>query len=235
MTSQIRVGTAASGGPHPVVGSRSRQRGTCVRERRRSRPAEAACAPDQGFTLLEVVVALLLLAIVATASLGLFLRSLTAGDLQSQRLQAIELANNQIEFVRSLPTGSLVQGRTRAEVDALWAGASALFVDTSTSVEIWDPSAGGGTADLVPISRTQVLNGQTYTVTTFVDRCYQVLAGSACGTDSSGTRSTPMTRVTVSVTWTAGPTVKCGTSSGLCVYQAATLIDASSDPTFNSN
>ncbi len=187
---------------------------------------------DGGFTLIEVVVSLLLLAIVSTAALGLFIRSLASGDVQSQRQQAVELASQQIELVRALPVHSLVTGRTQAEVDALWASPGA--VDTSQSAKLWDPLATATTADTVPTVRTVTLNSVNYTVKTFVDRCYEAATGASCG-PTAGSGAVAMIRVAVGVTWSPGSTSVCGTATGSCGYAATTLFDPSSDPTFNNH
>jgi prepilin-type N-terminal cleavage/methylation domain-containing protein len=186
---------------------------------------------DGGFTLIEVVVSLLLLAIVSTAALGLFVRSMSAGDLQGQRQQAVELANLQLETVRAIPPSSLLGGRTQMAVDALWAAPG--VVDTSQSAEVWDATATASSTQTVPTVKTVTLNSVVYTIKTFIDKCYEVSSGGSCGpTQTSG--STAMFRASVGVTWSPGRNQTCATGNS-CGYVATTLIDASSDPTFNSN
>lgn len=186
-------------------------------------------APD-GFSLIEVVVALMLLAIVATAALQLFVRAMASTDLAAQRQQAVGLAGAEIEKARALPAGSLVLGRTESEVDALWADPGA--VDTSQSVKLYDEDATVATSDTLPISQTVTLNHVDYTIRTFVNRCYEVSDSSSCGTTVT---SRPMIRVSVGVTWEPGGNQRCTTADGVCGYVAATLVDPSSDPTFNNS
>jgi prepilin-type N-terminal cleavage/methylation domain-containing protein len=197
------------------------------------RPAvRRASDRDGGFTLVEVVISLLLLSIVSAAALGLFLKSLGSGDLQVQRQQAVELANRELEQMRTLPARTLAGGRTQAEVDALWAAPGP--VDTSQDVELWDPTANVSSVDVVPITQTEVVDHVSYTVSTFVDTCYLAVDGSSCGTTSGAGRGAVI-RVAVGVTWGPGADRGCGTASGACGYVATTLVDPSLNPTFNTN
>ena len=195
-------------------------------------PGRSRACGESGFTLIEVVISLLLLSIVSAASIGLFIRSMAAGDVQAQRQKAIELANLQMEQVRGLPVGSLEQGRTKSEVDALWAAAPS-GANTAQSKELWDPTAVVGSVDTVPTVATQLLDGVSYQVQTFVDECYLTVAGVCDSTPITGAQ--PLRRVAVAVNWTPGGGRKCGSATGDCSYVTTSLLDPSSDPTFNSN
>lgn len=201
-----------------------------------SAPAVGECADaaaDGGFTLVEVVVSLLLIAMVMASALQMFVRAMNVTDVGGQRQQAIAIANDQLETVRAVPVTSLITGRSKTQVDTLWAltGASTL---TSGTVEYYDSTASGTSTsdDKVPTSLTSTVDGVTYTIQTFVDRCYQPTSTSSttCGTTST---SWPMYKVTVWVTWSPGKGRKCGTST-TCGYAVATYIDPSSDPTFTT-
>ncbi len=182
---------------------------------------------DAGFSLVEVVVSLMLIALSMTAALSLFIRTMKATDVQDQRGQAVELGNDQLEYLRALAPGNLVAGRTQAVVDALWASPGG--VNTSQDVEYWDSTATGSSTPTVPTVKTTVVDNVTFTIRSFVDKCYQAATGT-CGTSNTGTRPTVMYRLIVSVAWTAGNTSGC--SGGTCTYITSTLRDPSIDPSF---
>jgi prepilin-type N-terminal cleavage/methylation domain-containing protein len=187
---------------------------------------------EAGFSLLEVVVSLLLLAVVSTSALSLFVRAMHSTDVAGQRQQAVEVANSQLETVRALPPHNLVKGRTQTEVDALWSTAGTSTI-TSQSVKYFDGTGSASASDnVVAIEQSESLNHVAYTVRTFVDKCYQNASSSACG---SAVTTTWMIRVSVQVTWGLGAGQHCATADGTCSYVASTLIDPSADPTFNNS
>ncbi len=193
----------------------------------------AAADPEGGFTLVEVVFSMVLIGIVMSASLGLFLSSVRAGDVTGQRATAVQLASARLEVVRAKAPSELVAGRTKAMVDGIWAAPGP--VSLAAVVESWDATADGTVAPLLDVRHATVVDGVTYTVSTFVDRCYQPPSTTgSCGT-ATGTGYTPMWRVAVGVTWTPGGAQRCATGTGGCSYAAYTLIDPSTDPTFNVN
>jgi prepilin-type N-terminal cleavage/methylation domain-containing protein len=193
---------------------------------------------DGGFTLVEVIVSLLLLAIVMAAALSLFVRALANTDLQAQRGQAITIANDQLERVRGLPVGDLTDGRTAASVSYIWSWDSAL---TAGSVAAPDPTATATSVPLVPTIRTQRIDNLDYVVRTLIDTSYLPPTGSTtCGTTVASAK--PMYRITVSVAWTTKSGRTCDTLNKLQAgkpncqeYVVTTLRDQSSEATFNTN
>jgi len=169
------------------------------------RPAQPAPARgadrDGGFTLVEVIVSLLLLAVVLSAALSLFVRAMANTDLQAQRGQAITIANDQLERVRGLPVGDLLDGRTQTSVQALWTdwdpGSTG---PTKLSVLAWDTTATTGSTPLVPLVATNRIDNLDYIVRTFVDYCYLPTTGTTtCGTTQASANK--MIRIVVSVAW----------------------------------
>ncbi len=197
------------------------------------RPGRGRGRGDGGFTLIEVVVSLFLLAVVSGAALALFVRSLASGDLQDQRQQAVELANRQLETVRALSPSSMVSGRTQAAVQALWDAPGAVDTSQDSTALLYDAAATSSSTPMVPTVQTVTLNSVTYTIRTFVNRCYEVATGSSCGR-TSGSGSSAMLRVSIGVTWTPGRNQTCATAYG-CGYAVSTLVDPSPDPTFHSS
>ena len=74
---------------------------------------------DEGFSMVEMMVALLIIAIVSAASVAFFVDNIRGVNDQRQHQEAVYLADQQMETVESLPVGKLVAGRTQAEVNAL--------------------------------------------------------------------------------------------------------------------
>lgn len=191
---------------------------------------------DDGFTLVEVVVSLVLIAIVMTSALSLFLRAMSNTDIQAQRQQAITVANDQLEDTRAIKAADLVDGRTQAAVSALWTWDAAL---TSQSTAFYDTTATAASVPTIPTVRAATVDGVQYTVRTYVDRCYLQSSGS-CTQTVVGTK--PMLRVVVSVAWSPKRTRTCTTTKVLTgvaercqEYVVTSLRDPSGEPTFNSN
>ncbi|MBV9872429.1 MAG: prepilin-type N-terminal cleavage/methylation domain-containing protein [Frankiaceae bacterium] len=189
-------------------------------------------AGDSGFSMIEIVMALLIIAIVTTGALAFFINNLRSVNGQTQRQQAVNLANQQLETVQSLPVASLVTGRTQSAVNALYATAAATRLRISSQDDVSSSSnydASGVTVPTVPTSFNKIVGGQTYTVYTFIDACYFAVDSGLCG-PTSGSATTQEYRVSVDVAWTS--TGNCTTG---CDYSTSTLIDPSTNPTFNTN
>jgi len=118
------------------------------------RPARSSPSRDDGFSLIEVVVALgLVLAVMATTA-GFFVTSLKQSNGQTQAQQAAVLADQQLDYTRSVAGASLLSGRTQAAVQAVIAGAP-VGVDLSQDVTAtgnWDTSNPPATTASVPIT-----------------------------------------------------------------------------------
>ncbi len=186
---------------------------------------------DEGLSLIEVMVSLLVLAVVMAAAASFFINSLRSTDSQGQRQIAVTLANQALEQTQSQTPAALLTGRTQSSVQALLAtpGAAALTAQDFTSSGNYDPSPIGPPA--IPTTVTQVANGTSYTIRTFIDICYLASGGGSCGRTSSA-GATQLYRITVDVTWSGGKGSQC---SGGCDYSASTIIDAHGEPTFKTN
>jgi prepilin-type N-terminal cleavage/methylation domain-containing protein len=101
---------------------------------------------QQGFSLVEIMVAIIILSMISIATLGLLTALINSATLAKRKAVASTLANNQIEYLKSLPYNSLAV-----------AGGSIV------------------SSNPLPNSFTQVLSGVTYTVKTsinYVDDAY---------------------------------------------------------------
>jgi prepilin-type N-terminal cleavage/methylation domain-containing protein len=190
-------------------------------------------ASDAGFSLMEVIVAVFILTIVMGAATAFFLNNAHSVGGQSQRQNAVYIADQQLEAVRSVPPAKLLLGRTSAAVTTLHAtsGASTFIAQDDTSGGNYDTAAVSGSTQEIPTTQTKTVNSVAYTVRTFINRCWYDPTTELCGSTSSST-TTQEYRVTVAVTWTPTGNRAC---SGGCAYSAVALIDPNGDPKFNSN
>ncbi len=201
---------------------------------------------QSGFTLIEVLVAIVLLGIVTTASLYFSLQAMKSSSDQQRRQVAVTIANRIMETVAAtnpaLNPGTgvsgLYTGRLKSDVQAAWT-AYATTGGVASTYATWDPTATSSSVPTLPVtSPATIAQGTTYTTVTLIGVCYRPL-NSATGTDcglAAGYPTTPpavapagmvaQARAMVIVTWTAGTQV-C--ASGSCAYQTSTLIDTNSD------
>ncbi|WP_084037790.1 Ig-like domain-containing protein [Demequina sp. NBRC 110053] len=206
-----------------------------------------APAGDDGFTLVEMVVALFLLGIVAMAALGLFVNGLgSVTDFQRQQAAA-SLAGTALDRARSVTatagdytgTSGVLQGRTQTAVRAVWDEATALEPSDTADMTLepvgfpaaWDPAPGHTAADQwVPVRTTHTVDNQQYTVDTLIGVCFRLKTSPTTGQACTATRSSgddaEMYRVRVVVRWDTG--------DGPESYRVATLIDPSTDAIWNT-
>lgn len=207
---------------------------------------------DEGFSLIEVIVSLSLLAIMSTAGLYFFVGATRSVTHQQRTHGAVSLANDAMEKAFSFVaesanpgTSGLVVGRTQADVVAAWTAATASGVaGVSTAYPAWDTSTTPGPAagfldDRIALTRTATESRTEYQVTTLVGTCYRAstTTGGPCtttGGDANGVAAagyTRLMRTIVVVTWpdTGGT---CGSTG--CHYEIASLIDPSADVEWNN-
>lgn len=202
---------------------------------------------DAGFSLVEVVIAIFVISILATAGLSFFLNGSRLALSEQRRELAITVANDVMEDVRgesfsqgpAAGAAGLYAGRSQSATLAVWArNSTAGGVDET--YPLWDTAATAGSTPTVPITRTVALSGTEFTVESLYGSCYQPLAGGDCVRlpgQNSPPATTPagyssLTRIVVVVSWTAGE--GCETA-GACTYAASTLFDSTLDLTWLSD
>lgn len=158
-------------------------------------------AGDDGFTLIEVVVALMLTIVVMTVTAGFFIRSLGATRLMQQRQSAVAVAERAIERVRAEPASALDSGR-----DETIAGCSVAPPTTCPT----------GT------DRAYYLGNISYRVRTSIESCWASTTGATCGAQVPGTFL--MYRINVSVKWKPPNGDRCAGATE-CEYTVSTLRD----------
>jgi prepilin-type N-terminal cleavage/methylation domain-containing protein len=217
------------------------------RERRRN-------VDDSGFTLIEVVVAVVILAIVSASALAFAIQGLKGTHVQERVEIATTVATRAMEAVRAYNIiedpgshkSSLYNGRTKTAVQGAWADNAAAAPALSGTYAEWDTSISSGETPAVPISQDVEFGDTTYTVVTLVGRCFipatgdrscQLVSGrpsASGGWDvawSAPAGSTEMMRATIIVRWTAGE----GCADG-CTYTISNLIEPKSiDLAWRSN
>lgn len=217
------------------------------------RPQLLSLSNDSGMSLVEVVVAIGLIGIVATAAIGLGITSEKGASSQQRQELAVTVANEAMELVSAQSSATnpdtgasyLYQGRTEAKVKAAWALNGGIDGLTATYPG-WDIAATTTSAPKVAISRDVTRSGTKYTVFSLIGSCYIVRVGggncwSAAGDATLTGESRPpttaptgkiqMNRVLVVVRWTAGS----GCSTNGCTYVATSLVDAHSDLQWNTH
>ena len=189
---------------------------------------------DAGFTMIEMIVALVIIGIVMTAVGTFFVSTVSATSRQGSQQAGAQLADDGIETVRSLKGTAVIYHRDQNSSDTQWnspvTGVAAYQTDM---IEAYDSTAAigaGATATLPTTGQPTVVNGLTYTQNWYVGSCWQPLGGGNCGkVNTTGYAS--FYRVVVAVTW---QDKVCANSS--CVFIATTLVSNSgSDPLFDSN
>lgn len=218
-------------------------------------PARVVCrmraraAGDGGISLIEVIVAMMIIGVVMSSAAGFFLKSLKTTGGAAGRQTAVDVVNQEMENIRAVPGSSLLTGRTQAEVVSLlaWSGAAQLTahddITGAGGVQNYDPQATTAGGESVPTVTTQTVNNQQFTLRNFINPCWLPVGTAqdantqnlACGADPTppaGTKSTDLFRVTVAASWTGGAATGC--THG-CTYSASSLVDPHHDATYQSN
>ena len=192
------------------------------------RPARGG---DDGFTLIELVVAIAVIAVVMLGLGAVFVATAAGTDAQGSRQVAARIATDGVDRARALTSANLVTGRTQAAATSQWnarpAGVATLLAGLAPA---YDPSPAAGVAPNLPTTpTTSTVDRISYAQSFYVAGCQLTTAG-AC-TSSATPGSVPMYDVVVSVGWRDKA---CPGSA--CTYQLSTLLAANlNDPLFNSN
>ncbi|HVT63713.1 MAG TPA: prepilin-type N-terminal cleavage/methylation domain-containing protein [Mycobacteriales bacterium] len=192
---------------------------------------------DDGFGMVEMMAALVLIALVSAASATFFISSISGANGNKVRTTAAYVADEELEQITSLPPTDLVWGRTKTAVTALWATAAATRLKISSQDDLTSTSNYDSVTTHTPYIQTQpparVVNGTVFNLFDFIDVCWMDVAAGVCGptqNPANGHSTIKEYRASVDVAWVANG----GCHSG-CDYSTSTIIDPSSDPTFNSD
>ncbi|WP_164842341.1 putative Ig domain-containing protein [Actinoplanes solisilvae] len=185
---------------------------------------------DDGFTMMEVVVAIAIISIVMLSLASFYVVSLRVIHLQGDRQAAIQAAGDAMERTRALQVNAMLTGRDQASSLDQWTnpvpGVASLLTDTMEFDESAATGA-GATAALPTTFRNLVLNGIEYRQRWYIGSCNRADDGT-CTTSATGA---PFYRVIVAVTWTDK---YC--DGDACSYVTSALISKNTEePLFNSN
>ena len=188
-----------------------------------------------GFTLIELIVAMVIIAIVMTALASFYVNTTSVLNLQSGRQVATYLADDAVERVRALKGSDITTGRDRTSAEAQWNNPLGAVVPLlSQAAAVWDTDAAAGSganAPLPTVPKTSTVNGVAFAQHWYVGGCWQPAAGGDCGATRAGTDDVALYRVVVAVTW---PEKSCAANE--CVYATSTLVSSvGSEPVFNTN
>lgn len=198
-----------------------------------------AAREESGFTLIEVVVALMLIGVVAAGALMFFIRGMQTTSHLQRTQAAASIATQWMERVRAVDprpatpgaTSPLIVGRTAAAVTAAWDTADP--ADVQQTIKEYDH--GTTTTPTIPVTGTVTVSDMEYTITTLIGSCYRPKASSAmdqpCTAVPDTTLGVKIYRATVVVSWGAGTSKECDT--GTCTYRLSALIDPTADAEWN--
>jgi prepilin-type N-terminal cleavage/methylation domain-containing protein len=199
--------------------------------------ARGGNAGDEGFTLVEVIVSITLMAIIMTALTTFFVSTGSAIRQQGGRQIAAQLAQDALETVRTLKGADVITGRSKCDAltNKVCAAPAAGVASYLQDVEEWDyPSGTPLTLNITPQHETR--NGVDYAQNWYVGRCWQPAAGGSCQVmDQQQQQANPPPvlyyRVIVAVGWRDR---LCTANS--CSFVTSTLINSAADsPEFNAN
>jgi prepilin-type N-terminal cleavage/methylation domain-containing protein len=197
---------------------------------------------DEGFTLVEVVIALGIMTMVMTSLTVFMVNSRRSGRYSALRDTAVQLAVEGMEKARAVRGSALLSGRAPCTGSCAAVVSADVTALLGSGVTRWDAAAASGTLT-VPAPGTQAdgsvvsspanpevvqLDGINLRRYYYVGACFQpavtVLATSlTCG---PATDAAAMLRLVVTVTWTGG---EC--PGGTCAYSEAGLFStAVTDP-----
>jgi Tfp pilus assembly protein PilV len=116
---------------------------------------------NDGFTLIEVLIATLVIVVAMAAIATMALTALRGVERNGERTAAVSLAQSRIEWLRNRPSGSLEEGSTIEKLTGAFAG-----YDRTTTIEADTPRAG---VEQVTVT-VATPSGQTIRLATLIGR-----------------------------------------------------------------
>src|SRR5579875_1036183 len=143
---------------------------------------------DDGFSMVEMMVSLVVIALASAATATFFIQSLGGSSANKTRTTASYVADQEMEQITSLPPSDLVYGRTKSAVTTLWATAAA----TRLKIASEDDETNTGDYDSVtthtpyiPTQTSRTVNGVYFNLYNFIDVCWMDVAAGNCGPNQS--------------------------------------------------
>ena len=190
---------------------------------------------DDGFVLLETVVAIGLIAVVMAAFTTFFVNTVAYTSQQRATQIAAQVATSTVDTIRSLPASDPVNGHDATSVTAQFASASAAVAPWLQGMsQATDPlalTAGSGLTAVVPTAAvTQTVNNVAYKVNVYLGTCViltGVTVNASCAVAAAGS-GIGYLRAVVAVTWTGA---RCPSTG--CLFVTSTLLSPVDDPLFS--
>jgi len=194
-------------------------------------PRRRARQDEEGFILLESMIAISLITVIL-AALGTFtLNSIALTNQLRSRQAAAQIATSSMASLGAVPTSDLVTGRDPSSVSVQFTAAPASVGPSLAEMsQVSDSTASAGAGATATISTSpvaQILNNVTFSVNTYLGRCFTQATSTDCLATGAGVEQL---RAVVAVTWKGQG---CGSSS--CVYVSSTLVNQDDDPVFYLN
>ena len=190
---------------------------------------------EDGFILLESIVAISLITVIMAALATFTINAVNVTGEQRARQAAAQLATAEMSKLRSFPASEVVAGRTQAAVQLqIEAGTKNTALEPflrSMTNGFYDETPTPGaetnfpTSDIDPIT----LNKVDYTVTTYLGECTVAKGSPDCVKVATGIT---YVRAVVAVTW-PDPDCPPVISVRTCTYVTSTLLNKDDDPIFN--
>ncbi|BEP15211.1 hypothetical protein acdb102_35220 [Acidothermaceae bacterium B102] len=204
----------------------------------RSHSPKARAERDAGFTLIEILVAMVLMTIVMSSLAVFFIGAQKSSSALRVRENAAVVADQAMDKVHSIQATKILTGRDKTSSDTQWAS-PVTGVDLTGMNEVWDTTATSGsgtsasTAILPTVPQPVVANKTTYNVSTYVGTCWILMGGGNCvQTKPSTTAPVQMDRIIIAVNWADKGN---GCPGHICAYVIGSLVSPLGDPTFNVN
>ena len=192
---------------------------------------------DEGFTMVEVLVAIAVVSVVMLSLSSFFVISTRIDSEQGDRQSAVQAADDAMERARGMQVSALLTGRDLTSSTKQWsapiAAVANLLAPAAQTMAYDDTAAAGAgaTAVLPTTYHSLVLNGIVFRQYWYIGRCQRPYTGGACVADSPTSQFTKFFRVIVGVTW---PGRSC--PGGICAYVTSSLIGSETDePIFDTN
>ncbi|MCO8269128.1 putative Ig domain-containing protein [Actinoplanes sp. TRM 88003] len=204
-------------------------------------------AGDEGFSLVEVLVALAILSITLLASTPFFIGSVRNVNKQRTQQVAIQLADTAMEQVRGLKGSSLLSGHGQQAGENQFAAAPAAVKPYLATMQVGrdEDSAvlttDGADAPISTAAQVTTVEGTQYTRMVYVGMCEVYLTGTGecvyplgSAAPADKTKILKFFRAVVLITW---PDNSCDVAPGnppnTCLYVTSTLVSRAPEPNFD--
>lgn len=189
---------------------------------------------DEGFVLLESLVAIALIAVVMAGFTTFFVNSVASTTQQRATQAATQIANSTVDAIRAIPSSDPLNGRDAVSVLNQFNAASSavspwLSASTQQAVDKLATPGAGASAALPTSAVLQTVSNVVYSVNTYLSYCAFPI-GTTSATCVPASVPTGYLRAVVAVTWAGS---RCPPT--LCAYVTSTLLSTFDDPLFNLN